>query len=206
MTHEPVLLPLCYLPPIPWFSAYINGGATYLERQEHYTKGTYRNRCLIASANGVHLLTIPLRKGKHQQQAIAAVRIAYDEPWQLRHWRAICSAYGNSPFFEHYADKLAGFYRDKNYETLWDWNFDLLQVVFQLLKIGKAVNLTEAFEPMPTGKMDLRQAFDTNHGFSGYEWAVAVKYPQVFEDRLGFIANLSILDLLFCMGRWPVNL
>ena len=26
------------------------------------------------------------------------------------------------------------------------------------------------------------------------------KYPQVFEDKHGFVPNLSILDLLFCYG------
>jgi len=26
------------------------------------------------------------------------------------------------------------------------------------------------------------------------------EYPQVFEDRHGFLPNLSILDLLFCTG------
>ncbi len=32
------------------------------------------------------------------------------------------------------------------------------------------------------------------------------RYPQVFEDRVGFQPNLSILDLLFCEGPNAINL
>jgi hypothetical protein len=28
-----------------------------------------------------------------------------------------------------------------------------------------------------------------------------LKYRQVFEERIGFIPNLSILDLIFCEGK-----
>ena len=35
---------------------------------------------------------------------------------------------------------------------------------------------------------------------------ILVKYPQVFEDRIGFQPNLGVLDLLFNMGPSAIDL
>lgn len=197
---RPVLLTLGYLPPVSWFVTLAKHETVVLEQHEHYVKGSYRNRCSIAAVNGIQRLTIPLRKGKNQQQPIREVRIAYDEPWQLQHWRAICSAYGNSPFFEHYAGLFKPIFENKNYEFLWDWNSDLLLLSMNILKIKKPLLLTEVYEPQPIERLDLRAAFGEKPATQnvGYQ---PIKYPQVFEDRLGFLENLSILDLIFCAGR-----
>jgi hypothetical protein len=32
------------------------------------------------------------------------------------------------------------------------------------------------------------------------------KYPQVFEDRIGFKTNMCILDLLFCEGKFAAEI
>jgi hypothetical protein len=195
---KPILLSLGYLPPVDWFLAFATH-EVLIEQHEHYSKGSYRNRCHIIAVNGFQRLTIPLRKGKNEQQPIKDVRIAYDEPWQIRHWRAITTAYGNSPFFEHFEDWFRPFYMEKRHERLWDWNMELLVLTLKLLKIEKPWSLTENFENVPLNAIDLRGLLDEkkakvidNQSF---------KYPQVFEDRLGFLANPSVLDLLFCVGK-----
>ena len=120
----PILLETQYLPSIQYCSKFCSADPVVIEQHENYRKGTYRNRSHIASANGLLRLTIPLQKGKNQQQNIRTVRIAYNQPWQAQHWTSIQSAYGNSPFFEFYADELQPFFKKK--ETfLWDWNFQL---------------------------------------------------------------------------------
>lgn len=197
---KPVLLTLGYLPPVSWFVAITKNETVILEQHEHYVKGSFRNRCHIAAVNGVQRLTIPLRKGKNQQQPIREVRIAYDEPWQVQHWRAISSAYGNSPFFEHYADLFQPVFKDKNYEFLWDWNFDLLLLSMKILKLKKQLLLSEVYEFQPKDRLDLRAGFDGKSTTLNADYE-AIKYPQVFEDRLGFLKNLSVLDLIFCAGR-----
>ncbi|MBI1227279.1 MAG: hypothetical protein GC192_18755 [Bacteroidetes bacterium] len=200
MDQPVIVLPLFYCPPVMWFKAVANASKVYLEQNEHYVKGSYRNRCIIAAVNGPHRLSVPLRKGKNQQQGIRDVRIAYDEPWQIRHWRAICTAYGNSPFFEHYSELYAPFFTKKKYEFLWDWNYDLLMVSMKILKLNTPILLTEQYEVLPEGKTDLRNNFEQKNSSQRTE-KESVRYPQVFEDRLGFIQNLSILDLIFCAGR-----
>ncbi len=194
----PILLDLHYLPSTSWFSLLAQATSIYLEQHENYIKGSFRNRCHIAAVNGPHRLSIPLDKGKHQKMPIRQVRIAYQEPWQAQHWQAIRSAYGNSPFFEHYADYLRPFFKEKKYALLWDFNFDLMNTLIKLTHINTPIILTEEWQAEPTGNiLDMRGKISPKMQGTHFHFK---KYPQVFEDRLGFLENMSILDLLFCMG------
>lgn len=199
MSANPILLEAQYLPPVWYFSELATHPAVYIEQHEHYVKGSYRNRCHIAAVNGIQRLSIPLRKGKNQQQPIREVRIAYDEPWRAQHWQAIRSAYGNSPFFEHYAGAFEPFFTQKKYEWLWDWNVDLIRLLVQLTGLKTEIRFTESYQPAPAGMLDFREKIHPKRpaqdpGFQpGY-------YPQVFEDRHGFLENLSVIDLIFCAG------
>ncbi|MEZ4959145.1 MAG: WbqC family protein [Saprospiraceae bacterium] len=196
-TADFALLEIQYLPPVQYFSLLANHPVVYLEQHEHYAKGSYRNRCHIAAVNGVQRLSIPLKKGKNQRQPIREVRIAYDEPWRSQHWQAIQTAYGNSPFFEHYADGLQPFYSEKKYEYLWDWDFDLLMFMVKCFRLQTEIRVTEKYEAQPAGLLDLRGTINPKIENADFR---PVYYPQVFEDRHGFLGNLSALDLLFCAG------
>ncbi len=192
-------LALHYLPGIPYVSALAAHPVVILEQWEHYTKGSFRNRCLVATASGPQRLSIPLQKGKHQGQPVREVRLAYDEPWQRQHWRTLSAAYGRAPFFPHYADRLAPFFLEKRYTFLWDWNLDLLLCLLPLLRVRTDLRFSESYQPVaPAGTTDFRRRLMPGElPWAGY---APPAYPQVFEDRLGFLPGLSILDLLFCMG------
>lgn len=194
-----ILLELHYFPPVHYFAKLLDYPILLLEQHEHYVKGSYRNRCHIASVQGVQRLSIPLRKGKNQQQLIREVQIAYDEPWQSQHWTALQSAYGNSPFFEFYADSLQPFFRKKQ-KFLFDWNFELLTTLKNMLQWNIEIRLTETYLPEPPpGVLDFREKIHPKNPTPD-EHFFPIRYPQVFEDRLGFLPNLSMLDLLFCAG------
>lgn len=186
-------LPLYYLPPVSWCAAAWNDEVVVLEACEHYQKGSLRNRCHIAGPNGIQRLSIPLEKGKNQQMPIRDVRIAYNEPWQRQHWRSICTAYGNAPFFEHYAGDLAPFY-EKRFSFLFDYNLDLLILILQN-KFGwpGEFRLSAQYQPLPANPVGLSDGTIPGRA--------AIVYPQVFEDRHGFLPDLSVLDLLFCCGK-----
>ncbi len=195
----PVLIELQYLPEVRYFSLLARQPVVWLEQHEHYVKGTYRNRCHIAAVNGVQRLSVPLRKGKNEQQPIREVQIAYDEPWQLRHWQAIQSAYGRSPFFLHYADELQPFFKEKKYRWLWDLNFDLLVLLMKHASLKTEIRLTENYRPHPDEMSDFRGKIHPKQNSASGD-LLSPRYSQVFEDRLGFLKNLSVLDLLFCTG------
>jgi hypothetical protein len=184
-----VILPIAYLPPTAWFaSANQAVGVLHpstemsIEAHEHFQKGTIRNRCLIAGPNGIQTLSIPLRKGKNQQQPICDVRIADDEPWQRNHWRSIQAAYGSAPFFEHYAEVLQPFYTLKS-EYLFEYNLQLIQCLLKAFRLPLELQLTEAYRG------------------AVIDFPIDVPpYPQVFQDRFGYRSGLSALDILMCSG------
>ena len=228
MVHN-LLLPTAYLPPISWCAAFWHATKVEIETSEHYQKGSLRNRAQVAGPNGVQRLSIPLVKGKHQQTPIREVRISYEEAWQRQHWRTIQTAYGNAPYFEHYAEALLPFYTQR-YAFLFDYNFALMEfVLIKKMGWGGEVNPTPGPSPFGEGgSTELRQGgvgalantlleTDNNkfrHGAqdalakwvalpspNGEGPGVGLKYPQVFENKHGFLPNLSVLDLLFCCGK-----
>lgn len=193
---NPIVLELQYLPPVNYFIELARHKVIWVEQHENYSKGSYRNRCHIAGANGVMRLSIPLLKGKHQQQSIRQVQMAYYEPWPMQHWQSICSAYGRAPFFEEYAPALQPLFKQPG-TLLFDFNMHVLQTILQLLELQVKIYLTSSF----VDTYDLNEAEDFRNVFSPKVTPPEILYyPQVFEDRHGFLPHLSILDLLFCTG------
>ncbi len=199
--EDSILLELQYLPSIQYVTKLLQYPTVWIEQHENYSKGSYRNRCHLASAQGLLRLSIPLAGGKHQQQPIREVKIAYKEPWQSQHWTAIKSAYGKSPFFEYYADFFQPLFQ-KKYTYLWDWNWDLLQQILQVVAIDTNIQLTEQFDKKPKdGILDFRNSISPKPSRHVLDKSYKIaQYVQVFEEKHGFLPDLSILDLLFCSG------
>lgn len=190
----PILtLHTAYFPSMHWFSRLWNQSSITLEACENYQKGSARNRCHIAGPNGVQMLSVPLVKGKHQRTPIREVRIAYDEPWQRQHWRSIRTAYGNAPFFEHYADGLAPFF-ERRYDFLFDLNLEVLQFFVQKTGWRGEVFFSEKYGGGATSNFELQVSISKLQDLN-------FSYPQVFEEKYGFLPDLSVLDLLLCCGK-----
>lgn len=196
-----MVIDLHYLPSIPFLSLALKNGICRLEAQENYQKGSFRNRAHIATANGPHRLSIPLRKGKNEQMPVREVQIAYEEPWQKQHWGAIRAAYSKSPYFEFYADDLQILY-DKQIKWLFDWNFAILEFLVEAWELEVSWEITETFQKdYPTAVLDLRnQLKPKSLPKIVQQYLQPITYTQVFKDKHGFIPNLSSLDLLFCTG------
>ncbi|HWB62773.1 MAG TPA: WbqC family protein [Chitinophagales bacterium] len=189
----PVLLELPYLPNVQWCGNFLNYENVIIEHEENFLKSTYRNRCEIAGANGKMILSVPVEGGRDHHQKYKDVRIAYKDNWQNNHWQSIRSAYGRAPYFEYYADRLLPVYETR-YEYLYDFNVAVLKVVLWLLKSDKPLKFTSVYEKIPTGIIDLRS------GRSNKEISSLRRYYQVFEERHGFMPNLSVIDALFNLG------
>src|SRR5271154_2541688 len=81
------------------------------DQYESYQKMSFRNRCIIAGANGTITLSIPLQDGRSQKTLMKDVRIAGTGKWQGDHWKSIVSCYNKSPWFEFYKDELQALFK-----------------------------------------------------------------------------------------------
>ena len=195
-----VLLSSAYLPPVSFFTAIKSGGDVLIEQYDNYCKQTYRNRCRIATAGGIQVLTIPVVKSDTPKQLVKDVRISDHGDWRRQHWNALESAYMNSPFFMYYQDDFRPFY-EKKYEFLIDFNTELTELILKLAGMDKNIKLTESYSRPTPGINDLRSLIDPQ------ETSQNRPYWQVFKQKYGFLPNLSAVDLLFNMGpEFPLYL
>ena len=195
-TFDTVLLPIAYLPPVSWFYYYLNSASVEIEQYETYPKQTYRNRSTILSANGKLDLSIPVSKPNGKHTITCDVDIFNLEKWSQNHWKAICSAYLNSPFFEYYTDEVESVYKSAP-DKLVDFNLKMLEVTLDILGIKSRHELTNDFVHYPANTLDLRNEINPKKESKNL---VFPDYIQVFSSRFGFTQNLSIIDVIFNLG------
>ncbi len=194
-----LLIDLQYFPCINYFKVLSDSTYCKINLSEPYKKMSFRNRCVIVGSNGLINLSVPVEKGRNQRIPYAEVRIAYQENWQVQHWRTIVSCYNRSPYFEYYAGRLEPLFTAR-FEYLYELNEHALKIVTGILKVklpefvdnvevDNVVNYRDKWMPKDYDK-------DSEH----------IRYGQLFEDRIGFKTNISILDLLFMEGPNAVAL
>lgn len=186
-----------YLPSLEYFCTILDFDQLIIEKHEHYVKQSFRNRCYINTANGVEMLVIPLA-AKHGKIPVKDVRIDNSKRWQNNHWRALQSAYANTPFFEHYADDL-GKIIHSNQRFVYDLNLVLLSFCLRSLKLNTSISETVSYEKYVDKEIyDLRSVMTPKQHYSGRPFYKPVPYTRVFGSA--FAENLSFVDLLFCEG------
>ena len=190
------IFPLFYLPPIEYFSKLLdNKDNIIIENAEHFQKQTYRNRASIHSPNGKLDLVIPVLKGSKNHTKVKDVKISYDFNWQRLHLMSLQTSYRSSAYFEFYEDDFAIFY-EKKWDYLFDYNEELLRLLIKFLKLNVEYKYTNKFENEYLELNDFRNSIHPKrNGRNNVN-----TYLQVFEERNGFLPNLSIVDLLFNQG------
>jgi hypothetical protein len=189
------LLSTTYFGPVQWYQKLYRSEAVEIERWESFQKQTYRNRCLIATTNGVQALTVPVER---HIETIKDIRISDHGNWRHLHWNALQSAYGESPFLDYYQDDIRPFF-EKRWTYLFDFNEEIRQKMCELIDIQPEVGYTKAYANHGDSPHDLREGIRPKHPEPDADF-VPKPYYQVYQQKHGFLANLSILDLLFNMG------
>ena len=197
-----LIIELQYFPPVILYRNLYKFSHIEFEQYEFYNKMSFRNRCIIAGANGKISLSIPLENGREQKRLAKDVRISNIHSWQKNHWKTIESCYNKSPWFEYYKYDLHALYI-KPFSYLLDWNLACFNWSIDKLKIPVHHSLSSGFMKQPVeGLADWRNKILPRN----YEGFKPLKYSQVFEEKTGFLPNISILDLLFCEGKNAKNL
>ncbi|MDR0789203.1 MAG: WbqC family protein [Bacteroidales bacterium] len=190
------VFPTAFFPSVAYLAALKTYDEVAVEGFESFEKQTYRNRAYILAANGVQPLNVPLQRSHKTKQQTNEIRISYAESWNKKHWRAISSAYGKSPFFEYYAWEVEPFF-SKRYDLLLELNNDVLTFCKKHFAIQTEILATQNYQRQYAN--DFREAFKVQK--QGREQGFYPPYYQCFSDKVGFCQNLSCLDLLFCLGK-----
>lgn len=196
-----IYLSSAYLAPVQYYTKLFAYDKVYVEQYDNYVKQTYRNRCVIAAADGPLALTIPTEKSDTPKCLMKDVRISDHGNWRHVHWNALVAAYRNSPFFEYYADDFRVFY-ERKYPFLWDFNQEICSLVCDLADIHPHIQPTTEYRTLfAPDEDDFREIIRPKRDPQEADAAFDPKpYYQVFEAKYGFLPNLSIADLLFNMG------
>lgn len=139
------LLSSAYFPPVQWMQKLHRYGHAIVERCDNFTKQTYRNRCLIATANGVQALTVPIERYDGAKCPMRDIRISDHGNWRHLHWQALVSAYGETPFFEYYADDIRPFFEEHRWKYLLDFNLDITHTLCSLLDVRPDLTLSDHY-------------------------------------------------------------
>ena len=195
------LLHPTYFPSISHFVAMAQSENITFEIEDNFQKQTNRNRTYIYSPNGLQMLNIPIKHSKENRQKTKDIRIEPDFDWQKQHFKSLEAAYRSSPFFEFFEDDIRPIF-EKKHEFLLDLNFEALQILFKCLRMKVDYSkTTEYFHEVDRNIInDFRPLVEGKKDTSEFE-----KYTQVFDDKYGFISNLSVLDLLFNEGKYAMD-
>ncbi len=193
-----VLVESQYFPCLEYFSLIKNASGVCIDSKEHFVKQTYRNRCYILGSDRILPLAIPMIGG-NKKTPINEIKIDYNQKWLNNHWRAIISAYKKSPFFEYYEPYFHKVLFTRH-ETLLALNRELLAFCLKVLNIDTPVNYTSTYEKSPANETekDVRSVIHPKSSYICRSYFNPIPYKQTFGDK--FAANLSILDLLSCVG------
>ena len=188
-----ILLPIFYLPPVSWFAVFLKEeNEIVLEQYENFPKQTYRNRTNIYGANGRLSLIIPINHSG--ERVMKEIKVSHRENWQKLHWKSIKTAYQSSPYFEFYEDKLQKIFEFRT-DSLIQFNLNALKIVLDILKTEKAYSLNIEYVKIPLEE-NYREKFSAKK-----ESEIEMEeYYQTFTDKMGFMKDLSILDLICNKG------
>ncbi len=179
------VFPLYYFGNLAYWKAILAENEIVLSTKQRIAKKSYSNRTIILMANGLQTLTVPLVGGRGSKTPIDELEISYAENWIAKHKMALQSAYAKSPYYEFYMPYFENIL-DARPLLLLDLNKAIIKEIVRLLKFKKEVIESE---DMATINFIPNQ-FDNS----------LPEYPQVFRYKSPFQPDLSILDLLFCLG------
>jgi len=197
-TMNSLLLPT-YFPSISHFAVMAQSENITFEMEDNFQKQTNRNRTYIYSPNGIQLLNIPVKHCKEAHQKTRDVLIENEFDWQKQHFKSLEAAYRSSPFFEFFEDDIRPIF-EKKYTLLMDLNMEVLDIVTKCLRMKLEFSKTTEYFHEVENISDFRYLANGKKDPNSFK-----RYPQVFDDKYGFINNLSVLDLLFNEGKFAMD-
>lgn len=188
---NPLRLPPLLLPPARCYALMASHADTRWEWGSRYDRADRdTHRFAIADTRGPLVLTVPVARPSATTRRLSWADIVLSDHgrWQETIPTALASAYGRTPFFEFYADRLLPVIAGaRGGDRLIDFAEALDTRVRAILGLDaqRVIYATD-----PTGRHTLPPTL----------LPPDPSYWQIRVDTLGFIPGLSILDLIFNVG------
>ena len=194
---EDIVLSSVYAGNIDYYSSLISSNSAVIDIHEFFRKQSYRNRCVIAGANGPLNLIVPIQRESGKTK-VKDIKIDHSQNWKKIHWKSLESAYRTSPYFEYYEHLFYPVYHENKLKFLLDLNDKMAEIILSCLQFEKSIPKSNQYISKVSESVDYRQKIHPKQ--PNLDVSAGVKYIQVFEDKLGFFPNLSVLDLVFNEG------
>ncbi len=208
---------------LPWLGLFHKVGQAdvwVLADDVQYSRGSLTNRNRIRTASGWQWLTVPVRTRGRGRQQICDVQTEPDGDWRRKHCQSLRWHYGHAPFFDAYAPAIEGLYAEAAPQLL-DLNVALLRHLLQLLEVEVEVRFSSQLD-LPNERtsrlVDMAKACDCQVYLAGGGASKAYldveafaaagiecrftpfEHPVYPQCHAGFVAELSVVDLLFNCG------
>lgn len=201
-TNDTVLLPPRLFGPIGWYVALAGARRAVVDTAMRYDKRHKSvHRYDIADVRGAMQLTVPLGKphGCAGSPTWADAAVSTHDTWWQRHRVTLESAYGRTPYFEFIINRFDSILCDPSSLPSWPAAIDLCRAADEAVRGVLCIPHTcvqwmpaDAAVSPADAVIDLRRADFVVDG--------QPPYRQVRQHTLGFIAGLSVLDLIFNLG------
>ena len=185
-----------------------------------YTKGDWRNRNKIKTANGTKWLSVPVNYRHEDKQLIMEATIDYQHGWVHQHVKTLKQAYAKAPYLKPLFEELETILKQK-YTTISQLNIALIRWMMEKLEIRTKLLMSWELEPSGAKTervISLLRAVSASTYLSGpaaadyldieafrengigleYKSYAYPPYSQLWGD---FVGDVSILDLLFNTGE-----
>ncbi len=189
----PVVFPIAYFGSISYYKDLISCKDIVFELEEHFVKQSIRNRARIMTSNGVMELSIPVIKQNGSKTLTKDVLVSSALGWRKDHWRAIESAYKHAAYFDHYGEEVQALI----YQTTPDlvgFDLSIMERLKTWLDIPYSFSCSTTFNSIESKEIDFRL------GYTAHSFNMDYYYFQVFQDKIPFVGDLSLLDAIFNLG------
>lgn len=225
-------LPIAYFGRVDYYAAMGACAKVVVDDTLRYDKRQKStHRLTVADTHGIKDLTVPVSKPDGVKGPLRWSDITLSRHGQWWHVieETLASAYGRTPFFEFYIDRLRRFFAPTTVDEYHDVATlcrESDRAVRAILGLDNeviyastlpAANQLPTTTTKPSDSLTLTSLSPTSYttaAAADHSSAVAaaalhqpaaiacrqVEYYQVRHDKFGFLPNLSILDLIFNMG------